>query len=108
MWLPEQEQSKQPVIDKKLAKRQLWIEYIKGAVTVFIFLIGLALVTNFYNGYFTVNFGYLFGVHSGYRNIVLILCLVVYIILFISLFKRLGFKTVDRIDELKAIIDGLD
>jgi|GEM_PF-2995661 len=103
-----QEKNEQPKIDKKSAKRQLWIEYIKGAVTGFVFLVGLALVTNFINGYFAIRYGYIFDEHPGYRNIVLIFSIVVYIIVFVSGFKKLGFKFIDKIDELKTIIDNLD
>lgn len=97
-----------PKIDKESAKRQLWIEYIKAAVTVLIFLAGLALITNFINGYFAVKYGYIFDMHPGYRNLVLLLMILAYIIVFISGLKKLGFKFADRIDELKTILDNLD
>ncbi|SHI25354.1 hypothetical protein [Desulfosporosinus lacus] len=103
-----QEKFEQHKIDKKLAKRRLWIEYIKGAVTAFIFLVGLALVTSFINGHFAVKYGYIFDEHPGYRNLVLFLCIVAYIIMFVSGFKKLGLRIMDKIDELKAIVDGLD
>ena len=102
------EKNEKPKIDRELAKRRLWIEYIKAAVTVLIFLVGLALITNFINGYFAVKYGYIFDLHPGYRNIVLLFIIVAYIIVFISGFKKLGFKFADKIDELKTIVDNLD
>lgn len=108
MGLSEVQEVEQPKIDKKWAKRRLWVEYIKGVVTVFIFLVGLALVTSFINGYFAVKYSNIFGVHSGYRNIVLILCLAAYILLFFSVYKILGLKITDKIDQLNKIINRRD
>ena len=92
-------------VDKKLAKKQLWVEYAKGAVTVFVFLAGLALVMNFINIYFAVKYGFGFNERPWYSNFVLLIGIVTYIFVFVFGYKRLGFKVTDRIDELKTIID---
>lgn len=103
-----QEKVGQPKIDKKVAKRRLWFEYAKAAVTVAVFLVGLALVTYFINGYFATKYGYIFDERPGYRNLVLLISIVAYIFVFASGYKILGFKITDKMDELKTIIDRLD
>jgi hypothetical protein len=95
-------------IDKKLAKRQLWIEYAKGAVTVLVFLAGLALVSNFNNIYFAVKYGFGLNERPWYSNFVLLISIVAYMFVFVSGYKKLGLKITDRIDDLKTIIDRLD
>lgn len=93
-------------IDKKIAKRQLWIEYAKGTVIVLVFLAGVALVSNIINIYFAVEYG--FGLRPWYSNFVLLFGIVAYIGLFVSGYKKLGLKVTDKIDDLKTVINGLD
>lgn len=95
-------------IDKKLAKRQLWLEYTKGVVTVLVFLAGVALVSNFINIYFAVKYGFGISQRPWYSNFVLLISIVAYMFVFVSGYKKLGFKITDRIDDLKTIIDRLD
>lgn len=103
-----QEKVGQHKIDKKLAKRQLWIEYAKGAVTVLVFLAGLALVSNFINIYFAVKYGFGFNERPWYSNFVLLISIVAYMFVFAAGYRKLGFKFTDRIDDLKTMIDRLD
>jgi len=100
-----EEDVKKPKISKKLAKRLLWIESVKVALTVLVFLVGLALLTNFINGYLTV---YIFRDRPRFIPFVLILGIVAYIMVFFTVYKKLGFKFIDRIDELKTMVDNLD
>ncbi|KUO75367.1 MAG: hypothetical protein APF81_10315 [Desulfosporosinus sp. BRH_c37] len=95
-------------MDKKSAKRQLWIEYAKGAVTVLVFLAGLALVSNFINIYFAVKFGFGFNERPWYSNFVQLISIIAYMFVFVSGYKKLGLKVTDRIDDLKTIIDRSD
>ncbi|MHB8074898.1 hypothetical protein E4K67_13545 [Desulfosporosinus fructosivorans] len=99
---------KQHEIDKKLAKRQLRIEYAKGAVIVFVFLVGLALVSNLNNIYFAVNYGFGSKERPWYSNFVLLFSILAYLALFVSVYKKLGFKVTDKIDDLNTILDSLD
>jgi len=98
----------QPKIDKKLAKRQLWFEYIKGAVTAVVFLAGLALVSNVINIYFAVKYGFGINERPWYNDFVLLISIVAYTFVFVTGYRKLGFKFTDRIDDLKTIIDDLD
>lgn len=95
-------------IDKKLAKRKLWIEYLKGAVTVLVFLAGLALVSNFVNIYFAVKYGFGINQRPWYSNFALLLSIVAYMFVFFSGYKILGFKFTDKIDDLKTMLDQMD
>lgn len=93
-----------PKINKKLAKRLLWIEYVKVALTLLVFLVGLALLMNFINGYLAVN---ILADRLEYVPFVLIFGIVTYIIVFFGGYNKLGFKFIDRIDELKTILANL-
>lgn len=95
-------------IDKKTAKRQLWIEYAKGIVTVLVFLAGVALVSNFVNIYFAVKYGFGMNERPWYSNFVLLMGIVAYLFVFVTGYRKLGFKITDRIDDLKSLIDSLD
>lgn len=99
---------KQYEIDKKLAKKQLRIEYAKGTVIVLVFLVGVALVSNLVNIYFAVNYGFGSNERPWYSNFVLLLSIVAYLALFVSGYKKLGFKVTDKIDDLNTIINSLD
>ena len=103
-----QKKVKQSNIDKKLAKRQLWIEYAKGAMIVLVFLVGVAFVSNFINIYFAVKYGFGSNERPWYSNFVLIFSMIAYLVLFVSVYKKLGFRVTDKIDDLKTIIDDLD
>ena len=103
-----QKKVKQSNIDKKLAKRQLWIEYAKGAMIVLVFLMGVALVSNLVNIYFAVKYGFGLNERPWYSNMVLLLSIIAYLGLFVSGYKILGLKVTDKIDDLKTIIDDLD
>lgn len=98
------EDVEKPKINKKLATRLLWIEYVKVALTVIVFLVGLAFLTNFINGYIAVN---ILDDRLEYIPFVLIFGIVTYIVVFFSGYKKLGFKFIDRIDELKTILANL-
>lgn len=99
---------KQLKIDKKLAKRQLWIEYAKGAIIVFVFLVGLAFVSNLNNIYFAVKYGFGLNDRPWFSNFVLLMSILAYLALFASVYKKLGLKVTDKIDDLKTMIDSLD
>lgn len=95
-------------IDKKLAKRQLWIEYAKGAIIVFVFLVGISLVSNLNNIYFAVNYGFGLNDRPWYSNFVLLMSILAYLALFVFAYKKLGLKVTDKIDDLNTILDSLD
>lgn len=103
-----QKKVKRSNIDKKLAKRQLWIEYAKGAMIVIVFLAGVALVSNLVNIYFAVKYGFGSNERPWYSNFVLVCGILGYLLLFVSVYKKLGFRVTDKIDDLKTIIDDLD
>ena len=103
-----QEKVGQPKINKKLAKRQLWIEYVKGSATVLAFLAGLALVSNYINIYFAIKYGFVMTARPWYSNLVLLFCVVAYIFVFFAIYKKLGFKLTERIDDLRTMIDRLE
>ncbi len=96
------------IIDKKTARRKLRIEYAKGIVTVLVFLIGVALVSNYINIYFAVKYGFGMRERPWYTNFVLLLGMLAYLFLFVTGYKKLGLKITDKIDDLKSLIDGLD
>ena len=103
-----QEKVEQHKIDKKSAKKQLRIEYVKGALTALVFLVGVALVSNLNNIYFAVKYG--FGIYERpwYSNFVFLISIIAYIFVFVYGYKKLGLKITDKIDDLKDIIDRLD
>jgi len=102
------EKVEQHKIDKKLAKRKLWLEYAKGILLVLVFLVGLALVTDLNNIYFAVKYGFGLYDRPWYTNFVLLFSIVAYLLLFSAGYKKLGFKVTDKIDDLKTLIDSLD
>lgn len=102
------EKIEQHKLDKKLAKRKLWLEYAKGIVLVLVFLVGLALVTDLNNIYFAVNYGFGVNDRPWYTNFVLLFSIVGYLVLFFAGYKKLGFKITEKIDDLNTLIDSLD
>ena len=106
--LEVEEKIKRQQIDKKITKRQLRIEYAKGTLLVLVFLTGLALVSNLNNIYFAVKYGFNTFERPWYSNFVAIISMLAYLALFVSVYRLLGFKVTDKIDDLKTMIDSYD